>query len=435
MVHRPENIPVDVWNAWPDHLKQAVCANTGNNQPNRPDPNIDPALTSGLAPAPRCAHDMYRDGPTSPHPYQRGNTNNPVASATTSTRPRESRRSDWGGTRASHRYQSIGLPVIITTTHPHLQVEKGQHPGINGAWDVPLRLSHVIQHQLPLMMVQSMKWEIIIPLHMVVQLCQGGHLITMKFHHVCNVSEGKSWPASADEECINAMTGEHYLMPEFTKTVNDDHNRMIFAKVASLVWEDLQNMANSDYLVNRKVKWNKQSLFTFAKETYHGFKEDWRAQNDVEKKAAKGKADRLMTACQAYIEKFNVDLVDLVHADHMSDEVSGPDDDELEDDWKRRMAEKMGMPANSQVENLSFLEVTRSPWRSDELGQIFHTLHDLWRVSLTSKQKKPFHMIRVTGTDYQSQHIPDFTLYTFGINIEWLEANKDTLEYQDLLKE
>ncbi|KAG2113233.1 hypothetical protein DEU56DRAFT_919734 [Suillus clintonianus] len=272
----------------------------------------------------------------------------------------------------------------------------------------------------------------------------------MKFRHVCDVSEGRSWPASADEERINEVTGERYLMPEFTKTVNDDHNRKIFAKVASLVWQDLQNMANSDCLVNRKVKWNKQSLFTFAKETYRGFKEDWRAQNDAEKKAAKGvnqrsnrraqrrkeKADRLMTARQGYIEKFGVDPVDLVHADHMSDEASGPDDDdELEDDWKRRMAEKMGMPANSQVENLSFLEVTRSPWRSDELGQIFHTLHDLWQASLTSKQKKCFHMIRVTGTDRQSQRIPDFTPYTFGINMEWLEANKDRLEYQDLLKE
>lgn len=39
--------------------------------------------------------------------------------------------------------------------------------------------------------------------------------------------------------------------------------------------------------MNRKVKWNKQSLFVFAKETYRGFKEDWRAQNNAEKKAAK----------------------------------------------------------------------------------------------------------------------------------------------------
>lgn len=46
-------------------------------------------------------------------------------------------------------------------------------------------------------------------------------------------------------------------------------------------------MTKSDCLMNRKVKWNKQSLFVFAKETYRGFKEDWRAQNNAEKKAAK----------------------------------------------------------------------------------------------------------------------------------------------------
>lgn len=62
----------------------------------------------------------------------------------------------------------------------------------------------------------------------------------MKFRHVCDVSEGKSWPASVDEERINEATGEHYLMPEFSKTVNDDYNRTIFTKVASLVWQDLQ---------------------------------------------------------------------------------------------------------------------------------------------------------------------------------------------------
>ncbi|KAG1862059.1 hypothetical protein DFJ58DRAFT_839485 [Suillus subalutaceus] len=299
-------------------------------------------------------------------------------------------------------------------THPHLQVEKehemgNNHTSARGRSTVPRggksarrRRARAVAEPDRASHVELRVGEYDDDAEDVTQ--SRSVLITMKFRHVCNVSEGKSWPASADEECINEMTGERYLMPEFTKTVNDDHNRTIFAKVASLVWQDLQNMANSDCLVNRKVKWNKQSLFTFAKETYHGFKEDWRAQNDAEKKAAKEKADWLMTARQAYIEKFSVDPVDLVHADHMSDEASGPDDDELEDGWKQRMAEKMGMPANSQVKNLSFLEVTRVP------GDL-------------------------TNTDRQSQRIPDFTPYTFGINTEWLKANKDRLEYQDLLKE
>jgi hypothetical protein len=51
------------------------------------------------------------------------------------------------------------------------------------------------------------------------------------------------------------------------------------------------------------------------------------------------------------------------------------------------------------------------------------------------KQKERFHMIRVTDTDRQSQHIPDFTPYTFGINADWLEARKGAPEYSHLLNE
>ncbi|KAG2363349.1 hypothetical protein BDR07DRAFT_1483826 [Suillus spraguei] len=273
-----------------------------------------------------------------------------------------------------------------------------------------------------------------VPTHLIIIMDEAGGIglavIVTTTHPHLQVKKGKSWPASADEECINQVTGEHYLMLEFTKMVNDDHNCMIFAKVASLVWQDLQNMANSDCLLNRK-------------ETYHGFKEDWQAQNNAEKKAAKGvnqqsnrhaqrhkeKADWLMTARQGYIKKFGVDPVDLVHADHMLDEASGQ---MMMMSW--RMIGSEGWQRKWECLPTRRLKTDHS-WRSLELGQIFHTLHDLWQASLTSKQKKRFHMIRVTGTDRQSQRIPDFTPYTFGINMEWLEANKDRLEYQDLLKE
>ncbi|KAG1855738.1 hypothetical protein DFJ58DRAFT_727397 [Suillus subalutaceus] len=166
------------------------------------------------------------------------------------------------------------------------------------------------------------------------------HLVTAKFRHVCDVSDGKKWP-SLEVERKNDMTGEVYLTPNFEATVNDDHNRVIFKKIAHLVWEELGSTTLSDSLSNRKVKWNKQSLFTFAKDTYRGFKEEWKAQNDREKAAAKNnnqqknrwsqrrkeKADRLTTACPKYLELHGVDPINIIHADHMSDEASGPEDD------------------------------------------------------------------------------------------------------------
>lgn len=57
--------------------------------------------------------------------------------------------------------EGIGLPVVgvivVATTHPRLQVEKGQCPEINEGQDIPLQASLVTPHQLPPMTSQDMK--------------------------------------------------------------------------------------------------------------------------------------------------------------------------------------------------------------------------------------------------------------------------------------
>ncbi|KAG1731010.1 hypothetical protein EDB19DRAFT_1641064 [Suillus lakei] len=277
------------------------------------------------------------------------------------------------------------------------------------------------------------------------------HMITTKFRHVCNVSEGKMWP-SPDDERKNETTGEIYLTPNFEATVNDDHNRVIFKKIAHLVWEELgvSFTTLSDSLSNRKVKWNKQSLFTFAKDTYRGFKEEWKAQNDREKAAAKNnnqqknrwsqrrkeKADRLTTACPKYFELHGADPINIIHADHMSDEASGPEDDgESVDEWRIKMGREKGFPADTDMDGMVFMEVIKNPWRSQELGDIYHKLFQLWKASLNTKQRKRFRTMRVEGTDRVLLRIPDYTPYNFGIDTEWLEENKNHPEYQAQLKE
>jgi hypothetical protein len=82
------------------------------------------------------------------------------------------------------------------------------------------------------------------------------------------------------------VTREVYLTSDFGTTVNDEHNRVIFNKVAHSVWEDLnlsvcctmirsrltimiaKSESLDDGLANRKVEWNKSSLVTFTNETY-----------------------------------------------------------------------------------------------------------------------------------------------------------------------
>jgi hypothetical protein len=43
--------------------------------------------------------------------------------------------------------------------------------------------------------------------------------------------------------------------------------------------------------------------------------------------------------------------------------------------------------------------------------------------------------MRVEGTDRALLHIPDYTPYNFGIDVEWLKENKNHPEYQAQLKE
>ncbi|KAG2365917.1 hypothetical protein BDR07DRAFT_1480806 [Suillus spraguei] len=221
-----------------------------------------------------------------------------------------------------------------------------------------------------------------------------------------------------------------------------------------LVWEELGSTTLSDSLSNHKVKWNKLLLFMFAKDMYCGFKEEWKAQNDHEKAAAKNtnqqknhwsqhrkeKADQLTTACPKYFELHGVDPINIIHVDHMSDEASGPEDDgESVDEWRIKMGKEKGFPADTNMDGMVFMKILgdhRSlTYLESQLGDIYHELFQLWKASLNTKQRKRFHTMRVDGTNRALLRIPDYTPYNFGIDTEWLEVNKNHPEYQAQLKE
>jgi hypothetical protein len=82
------------------------------------------------------------------------------------------------------------------------------------------------------------------------------------------------------------------------------------------------------------------------------------------------KAMRLMKAVPTYINKHGKDPTPLIYQEHMSDEVSGPEDDEeSQDDWKVRMARVSGIlvPTDEAIGRLKFLEVVEPGWRSREV--------------------------------------------------------------------
>ncbi|KIK81199.1 hypothetical protein PAXRUDRAFT_15368 [Paxillus rubicundulus Ve08.2h10] len=95
-------------------------------------------------------------------------------------------------------------------------------------------------------------------------------LITAKFRKLCNVAEKQKWP-SVEEKRVNTTTGEK-----------------IFDHVADQVWLDLKSKMKPDYLTSKKIRWEKTSLESFAKQMFRGFKPEWMAQKNG--KAAKKKS-------------------------------------------------------------------------------------------------------------------------------------------------
>ena len=78
------------------------------------------------------------------------------------------------------------------------------------------------------------------------------------------------------------------------------------------------------------------------------------------------KCEKLLSMVDAYAEKNGVDPTNLLTPDMMSDEASGPEDDDEDSvaEWKRDMAAKAGISGRSdaQLAKMSFFEVIKPEW-------------------------------------------------------------------------
>ena len=85
-------------------------------------------------------------------------------------------------------------------------------------------------------------------------------------------------------------------------------------------------------------------------------------------------------AIPAYLEKNNVDPTLCMCPDHLSDEASGPEDEDIEskEAWKLRMATAYGMkdPTAATVSKLKFLEKIEPKWRSERVGICIHFVNE-----------------------------------------------------------
>ncbi|EIW75571.1 hypothetical protein CONPUDRAFT_169374 [Coniophora puteana RWD-64-598 SS2] len=269
-------------------------------------------------------------------------------------------------------------------------------------------------------------------------------LIKPAFRKRCGVMHGERWPNDQNKR-TDAARGIDYVTPLFSAPVDDARNEPVLSAIVQQAWDNITSKTLPDDLMDRKVKWNKASLETLVKVTWSGMRTEWKRQNDpaAQKRSKMSdqrgrwtgrrqqKAEKLEEPAiiEAYFDLYKADPSPVIHEDFMSDEASGPEDEEVESkhQWKVRMAEKLALPTcGDAFAALRFFEVLRPAWRSEEMSLVFEKLRELRRTVMSAKESETAIVIRVYGTDRVSPRLPEkMEPWNFGINMEWYEANKE----------
>ncbi|KAJ6487293.1 hypothetical protein DFH09DRAFT_1339528 [Mycena vulgaris] len=269
---------------------------------------------------------------------------------------------------------------------------------------------------------------------------------------------GNKWPDLTVPR-VDDVTKESYLSPMFEATVTHITNQHLFGEVAKQVTAQLHGgveyWPDGLAIPDIDVTWDKTALVEMAKTSFRSCKAQWRVQVDEE--AARMNAANLSTnrrrdrrtghrgkegAIEAVAAKYNVSkeaVAELLHEQQMSDEVSEPEDanDTSKAVWKTRMAFNSGLGDLSAeaLKKINFLEVLECPWRSDEMSAPLHDLSSIAFDLLSEVERKKIQLIRVHDTGRASLRIPEIAPYNFGINQEWLQANKTKPENTRLLSD
>ncbi|TBU38983.1 hypothetical protein BD309DRAFT_873245, partial [Dichomitus squalens] len=260
----------------------------------------------------------------------------------------------------------------------------------------------------------------------------------MAFRLVTGVSKNDKWPKWGEQ-----MPG---MSVNFEAQVNESDNPDLIVRVAEVSMQELKahSSVHATWMNAPNVKLTYAVLRELAKTSFRGFRTMYKAQMDQEKASRQKKneqasrwqnrrnkkCDRLMSAVPRYMEIHGVDPSDLLTPDLMSDEASGPEDDadnEAVTTWRRQMAEHAGITGktDTQLAKMSFFEVIKPNWRSDELTKVFRDLSELFNESVPIKSLRMM-VERVRDAGRSTDDVPGYAPYDFGVNMEWYERVKET---------
>ncbi|KAJ6459897.1 hypothetical protein C8R45DRAFT_1030089, partial [Mycena sanguinolenta] len=276
-------------------------------------------------------------------------------------------------------------------------------------------------------------------------------MVTSAFRKACDVA-GNHWPDPALPR-TNDATGELYLTPFFDFDVAYPANNRIFRAVAKKVESQLNSSLPPG--VEKSDVPTFGTLTTMAKVSFRGFKKNRKRTVDdaVAQRAEvnartlrhfrrrETKLSHIQSQIVPYSEERGIDatvLGDMIVEQHLSDEASGPEDDEeTSDAWKMRMAVKYKISDLSiaNLKNHRFLEVSECPWRSETYSDMLHDMLSMWDASLTPKERANMKYLRMRGTHRLSSRVPTIAPYDFGISLDWLKQHQDDTLHGPLLRD
>ncbi|KAJ7039996.1 hypothetical protein C8F04DRAFT_1084399 [Mycena alexandri] len=262
---------------------------------------------------------------------------------------------------------------------------------------------------------------------------------TKTFRRACGVKVKDAWP---DPEITrtNPTTGEEYLNPYFEYDVGDPRNNSVCVAVAEQVLNELESARPAG--LSDSAEWDYKTLLKCAKVSFRNLKRPWKKGVYPEVKLMAEASERtnrwysrrctkvkhIMSQAEKYAGLHGIPFAvmkELIHEQMVSDEASGPEDDEEESPqaWKVRMAVKYGSKdvTPSGLQNIDFVEVLECAWRSPQLSNISHGAQTLWEKSITTTELGNIKYSRVKNTRRKSSRIPNIAPWDFAISPEWLE--------------
>ncbi|KAJ7920373.1 hypothetical protein B0H13DRAFT_1867715, partial [Mycena leptocephala] len=232
----------------------------------------------------------------------------------------------------------------------------------------------------------------------------------------------------------------------------------VLREVTQQVLRDLEDPENWPQAMVRGADQPTQTygfpfVTTLSKKLFSTFRRQWNTNKKVQAgiepgtelstdrriKRRKRKSVQLIKILELYAAKCGLDpdfLLNLLHEQCLSDEVSGPEEGsgETKGEWKVRMAAALGLPldANS-LKTKKFLEVLVPDWRSDFYSSIIHDIEKFRFDRMSDSVKGDLRYDRVPG-GRRSDWVPTLAPYNFGISREWLNKHSNDPAYRATLK-